>query len=102
MPVKRAGTTGRSAVHFDERHSALLEFNAAASAEQARRELAEVGFVSDQREAAMPLGVLLDGLDHGLRAAARRQRLDFNHGRLGLEARSQDHRGVAGTYERAS
>ena len=47
------GPGGRGAVTFDQADAALLELDAAARAEQARRQLAEVGLVADQRQAPM-------------------------------------------------
>ena len=64
---------------------ALLELDRAARAAAARRQLAQVGLVADQRDAPVALRVRLDRFEDRLVPAARRQRFDFRDRGLRLK-----------------
>ena len=92
--TERSGAGGHGAIELNAAHRALLELDGPPRAQQPRRELAEIGFVPDERNVLRALGKLGDGVEHLRHAAARCERIERFDAGLATDARREQFGGV--------
>src|SRR5262245_61913567 len=99
-PPQLAWALRRQLVDVDPADRTLLELDAMARADEPRGQLADAGFVPDDRDVRFSRVLLEVGEERGMRAA-RRERFDGDDRRPRIETGGDDLRGLPGAHQRA-